>query len=365
MINKAYKFRIYPNKEQQILINKTFGCVRFFFNRSLDDMNKYYEENKEFLNITPAQYKDEFEFLKEVDSYALCNAQRNRNQAFKNFFRGKSNFPNFKSKHNPVQSYTTSNVNNVIKIIDDKHIKLCKLDSLRVKFSRDVKGKIKSATITRRSSNKYYISILTEQDDPTKLEDNGIVIGIDLGLKSFAITSNGDKIDNPRFLKQLQDKLVREQRKLSHMKKGSHNFENQKVIVARIHEKIANQRNDFLQKLSTQLIKDNSIICLETLRIENMLKNHHLAKSISDASWSKFVSMLEYKARWYGRTISQIDTFFPSSQTCSHCGEKFPITRDLGVRDWICPNCGEYLDRDINASKNILNEGIKLLTSKT
>ena len=372
---KAYKFRIYPTEEQEIFFAKTFGCVRKVYNLMLNDRKKAYEEvkndpSKKMTFPTPAKYKEEFPFLKEVDSLALANAQLNLDKAYKNFFRDKSvGFPRFKSKKNPVQSYTTNNQNGTVALIDSKFIKVPKLKSLvRIKLHRQPKGMIKSATISRHASGKYYISLLCKEEI-SELPKTNSAIGIDLGITDFAILSDGQKIDNNKFTSKMEKKLKREQRKLSRRallakNKGiplseAKNYQKQKRKVARLHEKVMNQRTDFLNKLSTEIIKNHDIICIEDLNVKGMLRNHKLARSISDVSWSSFVAKLQYKADWYGREIIKVDTWFPSSQICSECGHK-DGKKSLDIREWTCPICHTHHDRDINASINILTEGLRI-----
>ncbi|RBR27654.1 IS605 OrfB family transposase [Enterococcus cecorum] len=372
---KAYKFRIYPTEEQEIFFAKTFGCVRKVYNLMLNDRKKAYEEvknapSKKMIFPTPAKYKKEFPFLKEVDSLALANAQLNLDKAYKNFFRDKSvGFPRFKSKKNPVQSYTTNNQNGTVALIDSKFIKVPKLKSLvRIKLHRQPKGMIKSATVSRHSSGKYYISLLCKEEI-SELPKTNSAIGIDLGITDFAILSDGQKIDNHKFTSKMEKKLKREQRKLSRRallakQKGinlfeAKNYQKQKRKVARLHEKVMNQRTDFLNKLSTEIIKNHDIICIEDLNVKGMLRNHKLARSISDVSWSSFVAKLQYKADWYGREIIKVDTWFPSSQICSECGHK-DGKKSLDIREWTCPICHTHHDRDINASINILTEGLRI-----
>ena len=374
---KSYKFRIYPTEEQKIFFAKTFGCVRKVYNLMLNDRKKAYEEvkndpSKKMTFPTPAKYKKEFPFLKEVDSLALSNAQLNLDKAYKNFFRDKSvGFPRFKSKKNPVQSYTTNNQKGTIALIDSKFIKLPKLKSLvRIKLHRQPKGMIKSATISRHSSGKYYISLLCKEEI-SELPKTNSAIGIDLGITDFAILSDGQKIDNNKFTSKMEKKLKREQRKLSRRallakKKGiplseAKNYQKQKRKVARLHEKVMNQRTDFLNKLSTEIIKNHDIICIEDLNVKGMLRNHKLARSISDVSWSSFVAKLQYKADWYGREIIKVNQWFPSSQICSECGHK-DGKKPLDIREWTCPICHTHHDRDINASINILIEGLRIQT---
>ena len=360
MIRKAYKYRIYPNTEQKIFFAKCFGCVRFFYNKSLDDMNEIYKSTGKFKNITPASYKSNYPFLKEVDSLALANAQFNRNTAFKSFFSHKTAFPKYKSKRND-QSYTTNNQGYVKFSSNNRYISIPKCSRIRIKKHRDFKGEIKSITVSKTTDEKYYISLLVEENSEyIKLLDNAI--GLDLGIKDLIIDSNGKKYKNHKYLTKSQEKLAKEQRKLSKMVKGSNNRDKQRIKVARLHKRIQNQRNDYLHKLSKSIIDENQVICIEGLKVKNMTRNHKLARSISDASWSKFVSMLIYKAKWYGNTIVKVPSNYPSSQLCSCCNYQNPLIKDLKVRKWTCPNCGIVHDRDINASKNILSKGIEILT---
>ncbi|WP_288868883.1 IS200/IS605 family element RNA-guided endonuclease TnpB [uncultured Parvimonas sp.] len=371
---KAYKYRIYPTEEQKIFINKTFGCVRLVYNLMLNDRIKAYKESesnpdKKLKYPTPAKYKKEYEFLKEVDSLALANAQMNLDKAYKNFFRDKTIcFPRFKSKKNPVQSYTTNNQNGTVNIVG-KYIKIPKLKSLiKIKIHREIKGIIKSATISRVASGKYYVSILceTEINELPKTNSN---IGIDLGLKDMMILSNGEKVGNKKFSRKLERKLRREQRKLSRKQevakkekrdlKECKNYQKQKIKLVKIHEKIMNSRNDFLNKLSTEIIKNHDIICIEDLNTKGLLQNHKLARSIADVSWYKLINKLEYKAKWYGKEIIKIDRWYPSSQICSVCGENTG-KKALSIREWTCPFCNTTHDRDINAAKNILAEGLRI-----
>lgn len=362
-MNYTYKFRIYPNKKQKELIEKTLGCCRFVYNYFLDKRIKTYEETKETLNFYSCckqltELKQELFWLKEVDSTSLQASLKDLDTAYQNFWKLHHGYPKFKSKKNCKNSFK---MKMGIKIIDDTHIQLPKLKLVKCRISKNVEGKILSGTISKFPSGKYYISILVNKLNFEKLESIGSVIGIDLGIKDFCIISDGIKIPNAHFLKNLEKKLIREQRRLCRKSRGSNNYEKQRIKLAKIHEKINNQRIDFLQKLSTQLIKEHDIICLETLKVKNMVKNHKLAKSISDCSWGSFVTMLQYKADWYGRIISKIDSFYSSSKLCSECGFKLD-NLTLDTRKWTCPQCGITQDRDINAANNILKEGLRLLS---
>ena len=355
---KAYKYRIYPNIQQQIYLAKTFGCTRFVYNRMLADRIKSYEENKD-LDIkqvkypTPAQYKKEFEWLKEVDSLALANAQMNLDKGYKNFFRDKSvGFPKFKKRTN-TNNYTTNNQKGTV-YIENNHIKVPKLKSMiKIEQHRQFTGLIKSCTISQVPSGKYFVSILVDSEI-VQLPKTDNKIGVDLGIKEFAIASDGKVYHNPKNLKKSEKRLLKLQRDLSRKQKGSNNRRKARIKVAKLHEKVANQRKDFLHKISTQLISENQVIVIEDLKVSNMIKNHKLAKSIGDVGWAEFRTMLEYKAKWYGREIIIAPTSYASSQLCSNCGNQSSQTKDLGCRTYICSVCGMIIDRDINAAKNLL-----------
>ena len=365
IIFRSIKYRAYPNKDQEIFFSKTFGCARFVYNLMLDEAIESYTESKTFNRHTPAYFKDKYEFLKEVDSLALSNARLHLNSAFKNRFSKKSKkqsgFPRFKSKKYK-QSYTTNNQGTTIRIEGSK-IKLPKLKSpVKIKLHRlpEENWIIKSATISKTTTNKYYISVLFETPEIEKLEKSEFSIDLDMGLKEFCVISDGEMIANPRFYKTSQDKLAQAQRILARTKKGSNRHERARLLVAKHHEHIANQRKDFQHKLSKRLIDENQIIVVEDLNVKGLVKNHKLAKSISDAAWSQFISMLEYKAKWYGRTFVKVSPWFASSQICNHCGIK-DGPKPLSIREWICPVYGSINERDINAAQNILDEGIKIL----
>ena len=361
-MEKAYKYRIYPNKEQRILIAKTFGCCRFVYNYYLDKRIQAYKENKTSLNYYDCannlkDLKKEFEWLKEVDAISLQSSLKNLDSAYQKFFKEHSGFPNFKSKKTHRFSYKTKSVNNNIQFLNN-HIKLPKLGWVKTRDKQMPQGRILNATISQEPSGKYYCSICCTDVEIQQLPQTNNQVGIDLGIKDFVITSDGVKYSNPKYLHQSLNKLAKLQRELSRKTKDSSNWDKVRIKVARLQEKIKYQRQDYLQKLSTELIRENDVICIEDLRVKNMIQNHKLARSISDVSWSEFTRQLQYKADWYGRQIIKVDKYFASSQTCSCCGNKFPITKDLSIRSWTCPNCGSELDRDVNAAINILNEGL-------
>ncbi len=362
---KAYKYRIYPNKEQKIQIAKTFGCCRFVYNQTLAYHKDAYENEKKSVSKTDCnnycnrELKKEYEWLKDVDKFALTNAIYNMDAAYRKFFKEHAGYPKFKSKRDNHKSYTTNYTNeNIVVDFEKGRVKLPKLKMVKAKPPREFEGQIKSATISQMPSGKYFVSILVEEEqvELPKVEKS---VGIDLGIKDLVITSDGEKIDNLKLIKKYENKLVRQQRKLAHKQKGSKNREKQRIKVAKIYEKIANTRNDYLHKISHKLINENQVIVSEDLSVSNMVKNANLAKPISDCGWSELTRQLQYKADWYGRTYVKIGIFVPSSQTCHVFGYKNEETKDLSVRKWTCPQCRTEHDRDINAAINIQNEGLK------
>ena len=372
-ILKAHKVRLYPNEGQQIFFAKSFGCTRFIWNRMLSDKIEYYNEHKTELKNTPAHYKKEFEWLKEVDSLALANVQQNLRAAYNKFFKQGAGFPRFKKK-GQRDSYTTNNQKGTVAITDST-VKLPKVGHIKAKFPAKINGLIKSATISRTPSGKYYVSLLVETI-ATTLPKTHSNIGIDLGLTDFIVLSDSTKVANPTFLSKLQHKLAREQKILAKRRavakadqrklSDSRNYQKQKVKVAKVYEKITNIRKDFLHKLSFTLIKNHDVIAIEDLNVKGMVKNKKLSKAISDSSWSAFTTMLAYKADWYGKKLVKVDRWYPSSKTCSGCAHVLTKAElPLQVRSWDCPSCLQKNDRDINASINILNEGLKLATLKT
>jgi putative transposase len=368
---KAYKYRLYPNNEQIVLLNKHFGCVRFIYNWSLDLKIKAYQNNKQKLSkfdldkqLTILKKEENYLWLKEVNSQSLQASNRHLDVAFSNFFKKHNSFPKFKSKKLNKHSFEIPA--NVSLDIENAKVIIPKFkEGINLILSRLPKGEIRQATISKKPSGKYFISILCETNENNKTKSEikeNTTIGLDLGIKDFIITSDGVKYGNNKYLKQSENKLSKAQRKLSRKTKGSKNREKQRIKVARIHEKIYNQRLDYLHKISSKLISENKTICIEDLNVKGMIKNHNLAKSISDVSWTKFIELLTYKAEWYGVNILQIGRFEPSSKMCT-CGF---INKELKLsdREWICCKCNKHHDRDILAANNIKRFALNALVSE-
>jgi len=387
--HKAYKYRFYPNKEQADLIDRTIGCVRFIYNLMLNDKFEYYQSNKKTLKNTPAQYKKEYPFLKEVDSMALCNAQINLEAAYNNYFKQhkakkikpltsekltklskktfKSSivkfmvyhpiFPKFKSKKQSNLSYTTNNQKGTIRLENNK-IKLPKIGFVNLKLHRQIPEycKLKSATITKTRTNKYYISILVEYETQVFEKKIEKVIGLDFSMKELFVSSDGNSANFPRFFREGQDQLAKEQRKLSHRKYQSKRYEKQRLKVARLHEYVANQRKDFLHKESRKLADNYDLVCIEDLNMQAMSQSLNFGKSVSDNGWGFFTTILKYKLEDLGKQLVKIDKWFPSSKMCNKCGAVNESLK-LSDRTWTC-DCGAEHERDVNAAINIRTVGM-------
>lgn len=371
-MQKGIKFRIYPNKEQKNLINKIFGCCRLVYNKGLDARKRGYEEGNKInysrtcKMLTDLKRQPDFEFLNEADSIALQQALRDLDRGYINFFKKRAGYPKFKTKHG-IQKYRTLNQNNNIRIVG-KYIKLPKLGFVKVKQSMEV-GIINNVTVKKTPTGKYFVT-LNVDFEPEKRDIKNSRIGIDVGIITFCSFSNGQKIDNPKYLKRSLKKLRKEQKRLSHKKRGSNNYSKQRIKIAKIHETVSDQRNDFLQKLSSKLISENQTICIEDISVKEIItenqksdackrKKRNINRCQHDASWSAFVHMLKYKALWYGNTLKTVPKGYPSSQICHCCGYQMPKF-DIAVRKWKCPACGKTHDRDFNAAINILNKGLEV-----
>lgn len=379
-IEKGFKYRIYPKEGQIEQIENMFNAKRYIWNYFLNVNIHRLNHHKSVLNYNKMSklltlLKKKKTWLNTCEKSVLQNSIKAQYQTFLKFFKKECGFPKFKSYKENYQSikmnYTNGNVGILEKDIEytssgkfkkqNCKIKIPKVKQIKIAYSRQYEGRIVSVTVSRDTDNKYYVSLCCVDIEQKAIEQTGSVVGIDLGIKDFATTSDGEVIKNPKFYRKYEERLIKAQRKLSKRKKGSNNRDKQRLKVNRWHKKITNCRIDFLQKLSAKLINDYDIISMEDLASSNMMKNHKLAKSIADASFFEFNRQLEYKARWNYKLISRIDRFYPSSQLCSYCGNKSSQTKDLGIRTYKCEKCGLEIDRDYNASINILNEGLRIL----
>lgn len=366
MAEKAYKYRIYPNKKQQELIQKTFGCSRFVYNYFLDLKIKEYRNNGKSLSYYDTsklltQLKQEKSWLREPDKDSLQKALKDLDNTYQKFFKEHTGYPKFKSKKNSYKSYRTSCVNNNIRY-ENKHIRLPKLGFIKTRDKQIPQGRILNATISQEPNGHYYCSLCCTDVEFEQYPKTSKNVGIDLGLCDFAIFSDGTKIENPRFYEKSEKKLSKLQRELSRKTIGSSNWNKARIKVAKLQKHISSQRKDFLQKLTTTIISNYDVVAIEDLNVKEMKETDSKIrnKRIGDVSWSEFCRMLTYKSQWYGKELSVIDRYYPSSQICHMCGHKDGKKSEV-IRSWICPNCNSELDRDINAAINILNEGLRLL----
>lgn len=367
-MHKAFKFRLVPTKEQKILLSKHFGCSRFVYNHFLKEKQQHYLENKKTLNfnnccisLTNLKKQKEYEWLNEVNSQATQSALKHLENAYQAFFRKKSKFPKFKSKRKKNSFHIPQHVS-----LKNKETFQFPKFKEGIKFirHREINGDIRSATVSKNPSGKYYISILCVVEKPEHTKKTGKSVGVDLGLKDFLVLSNGKKYPNLRFLKKNQKELTKQQKNLSRKQKESKRREKARIKVAKVYEKITNSRENMQHQVSSRLVKEYDLIALEDLNVKGMVQNHCLSKAISDVSWSSFVTKLKYKAEWYGKEVIVIDRFYPSSKTCSHC-DHIKESLDLSERNWTCTSCGTEHDRDVNASKNILRRALTIKSSGT
>ena len=367
-INRTYKFRLYPNKRQSELLSKHFGCSRFVYNYFLNQRKEQYRLTGKSDNyyiqskiLTELKKQEATAWLKEVNSQTLQFAIRSLEVAYTNFFHKRAKLPKFKSKRSK-NSFTVPQCASVV----DGRLFIPKFkDGIKCRVHREIKGKIGKVTIIKTPSGKYFVSVFTEEEYTNPVERTGKYVGVDMGLKDLLITSDGETFKNNRYARRYERKLARAQRHLSRKKKGSRGFENQRLKVARLHEKIANSRSDYLHKCSVSLIRRYDTICIENLNVEGMKRNHRLSKSIADASWGKFVSILTYKAEWNEKNVVKIDRYFPSSQTCNVCGYVNKQIKNLSIREWECPVCHTHHNRDVNAAINILRFGLNHTSAGT
>ena len=355
----TYSFRIYPTEEQKILIAKTFGCCRFVYNYFLDSFNKNgYNSKYTNNNICNRELKQEYSWLKEVDKFAISNAIYNLDNASKRYMNKLGGKPKFKKK-NKGESYKTNYTNNNIEVLDN-YIKLPKIGKVFAKVHRKLEGTIINATVKKYSDNKYKVMILVRKEIK-KLETNSYIIGIDMGVHNFAYDSSNNVYNSPKELINTYDKIGKLQKNLSLKKKDSNNYKKLENKINKLYDKCNNVRDDFLQKLSTNIINENQVIVVEDLNVKEMFQNKNIAKVLGDISISKFINMLEYKARWYGRKLIKVGRYYPSSQLCNNCGYQNKKIKDYSIRSWQCPKCDSIHDRDYNAANNILDKGIELL----
>ena len=362
---KTYRFRIYPNMEQQVMFTKTFDCVRFLYNRMLTDKIEYFKQYQKPFHKSPAQYKLDFPWLREVDSMALANALINLKHAFTNFFTLPGyRFPKFKSKKNNFKSYTTNRVQNRRNLeLLSSGIKIPKVGIVKMKQHRNIPDNfiLKSATIMQVPSGRYYVSILFEYNKEEHNIQPKKIIGLDFSMHSFYMDSNGEEFYCPRYFYQAEKKIAREHRRLSRMQKDSKNYHKQRIRIAKIYERVANQRRDFLHKQSRQIANAYDCVCVEDLNMQTIAQRFSFGKPVGDDAWGMFVRFLEYKLKDMGKKMVKVDKYFASSQICSSCGYRNTSLKDFTIREWSCPCCGSHHDRDVNAAINIRNEGMRVL----
>jgi len=369
-MEKSYKFRIYPNREQEQLIRRTFGCVRYVYNHFLAERKTAYETDKTTLGFNACctaltALKRDIPWLCEPDATALQSSLRNLDTAYKNFFRrvkqgDKPGYPKFKSKKNRHMSYQAKNNKATVSVLE-RHVKLPKLGLVRAAISRQIEGRILHATVLLNPSGRYFVSVCCTDVDIQPLELTGKSTGLDVGIRNLVAESSDKHHANQRYYRQSEKKLARVQRQLSRKSIGSNNRDKARIKVAKVHEKIANRRSDYLHNLTTRLVREYDLISVESLDIQQMAQTGYLAKMIYDASWGELMRQLEYKCGWYGKQFVKVAEDFPSTNKCSNCGNVLSEPLKLSQRRWTCPVCGESHDRDTNAAKNILNESIRML----